>query len=46
MKVSIYDERTNNEIARIPLHDCGDGKVNTTAFEECDYARVPPFGEY
>ena len=26
------------------MHDCGDGVLNETAFEECDYARSPAYG--
>jgi cysteine-rich repeat protein len=37
-KVSIIDIRTLDEVMRWPLHDCGDGVYNTTAFEQCDYA--------
>ena len=44
IKVSIIDLRVLDEVIRWPLQDCGNGVVNTTAWEECDYAKVPPNG--
>ena len=45
LKVAIYKEREQDEVLRLPLHECGDGAHNKTAFEDCDYARVPPAGD-
>lgn len=45
IKVAVLNDRVQDEIMRIALHDCGDGHLNSTAFEECDYARVPPAGD-
>jgi hypothetical protein len=42
IKVSIIDLRVLDEVIRWPLQDCGNGNYNATAFEECDYNRVPP----
>ena len=41
-KVAIIDIRTGDEVMRWPLHDCGNGVYNATAFEQCDYAAAPP----
>ena len=45
LKVAIYDERQKDEIYRFQLHGCGDGFLNSTFFEMCDYNRVPPAGD-
>jgi hypothetical protein len=37
-KVAIYDVITKDEVERWPMHDCGDGIQNSTAFEVCDYS--------
>ena len=37
-KVAIYDVITKDEVERWPMHYCGDGVLNITAFEVCDYA--------
>ena len=46
LKVAIFDERLKDEIYRFELHNCGDGVLDTDKFEECDYGRVPPAGNY
>jgi len=33
IKLAIIDTRTGDEVMRWPLHDCGDGVYNVTAFE-------------
>ena len=33
----LWDLRLKEEVMQWPLHDCGNGDVNATAFEECDY---------
>lgn len=38
LKVAIYDVVTKDEVERWPMHTCGDGIQNSTAFEVCDYA--------
>jgi hypothetical protein len=42
LKVAIIDVRTGDEVMRWPLHDCGNGVYNATAFEQCDYNTIPP----
>jgi len=42
LKIAVIDVRSKDEVLRWPLHDCGDGNYNATAFEQCDYVRVPP----
>lgn len=37
LKVAIIDVRTGDEVMRWPLHDCGNGIYNATAFEQCEY---------
>ena len=44
LRVAVFDERRKDEILRFELHRCGDGILDTD--EECDYARVPPAGDY
>lgn len=34
IKVAVLNDRVQDEIMRIALHDCGDGHLNSTAFEE------------
>ena len=46
IKLAIFDERKKDEVMRWQLEDCGNGKHNSTAFEECDYARKPPAYDY
>ena len=46
LRVAVFDERLKDEIFRFELHNCGDGKLDTDKFEECDYARVPPAGNF
>ena len=46
LRVAVFDERLKDEIFRYELHNCGDGKLDTDKFEECDYARVPPAGSF
>lgn len=36
-KLVLWDLRLKDEVMQWPLHDCGNGEVNATAFEECDY---------
>jgi len=42
LKVAIIDVRTADEVMRWPLHDCGNGVYNATAFEQCEYNAQPP----
>ena len=42
LKVAIIDVRTGDEVLRWPLHDCGNGAYNATAFEQCEYTAEPP----
>ena len=42
IKVAIIDVRTGDEVMRWPLHDCGNGVYNATAFEQCEYKAQPP----
>jgi len=42
LRLAIIDIRTGDEVMRWPLHDCGNGVYNATAFEQCDYAALPP----
>ena len=42
LKVAIIDVRTGDEVMRWPLHDCGNGVYNATAFEQCEYNAQPP----
>ena len=42
LKVAIIDVRTGDEVLRWPLHDCGNGVYNATAFEQCDPSASPP----
>jgi hypothetical protein len=44
LRVAVFDERRKDEIFRFELHRCGDGILDPD--EECDYARVPPAGDY
>jgi len=46
LKVAVFNERAKDEIFRYELHSCGDGILDATKFEDCDYARVPPAGTY
>lgn len=39
-KVAIMDVIQKDEVMRWPMHYCGDGVLNVTAFEVCDYAAV------
>ena len=41
LKVVLWDLRLKSQVLQWPLQDCGDGVVNATAFEECDYAASP-----
>ena len=40
-KLVLWDLRLKDEVMQWPLHDCGNGAVNATAFEECDYTGDP-----
>lgn len=40
-KLVMWDLRLKDEVMQWPLHDCGNGAVNATAFEECDYTGDP-----
>ena len=34
LKVAVFSERQKDEIMRLPLSECGDGKYNSTAVYE------------
>ena len=40
-KVVLWDLRLKDKVLEWPMSDCGNGIVNATAFEECDYAASP-----
>ena len=46
LRVAVFDERLKDEIFRYDLHNCGDGQLDTDKFEDCDYNRTPPAGNY